>query len=168
MAMQKDRRGLRRQCKDQSAWSVGAIRDVWGWITTLVTLLVLVMGVFLVFTAAVGATSGLPFWVAIPICFVVPVVIGSGLGSLAHRLGAPRSWLVFAGSGGMLIAAPLLVRWVNGSWSASFEMPGRRGRFWWLEVSDYAWWSVAIGGTLVAAGLIKYFVGIKQKGSAAN
>ncbi|MGO2654439.1 MAG: DUF1643 domain-containing protein [Pseudoclavibacter sp.] len=142
---------------------IRALRSARGWIVVLVPLLAIVAGGYLLFMAAVGMTSGMPPWAAIAICFVVPITVCSGLGSWAHRLGSPRSWLVAAGGGTLLIVAPLLVRWVLGSWSASFAMPSRRGRSSWVDVSDYACWSLAVGGALVAMGLIGYVIGGRNK-----
>lgn|GEM_PF-3256360 len=134
----------------------------------LVLMLMLMLGAYFLVMAAVGMTTGLSPAAAIAICIVVPVAVLSGLGSWAHHLGAPRGWLVAAGGGAFLMAAPLLVRWVQGSWTASFAMPRRYGRMWWVRVEDYAWWSLAVGGALAVIGLIGYYASAKLRKRAAG
>jgi len=128
----------------------------------------LMIGAYFLFMAAVGMTTELPPWAAIAICIVAPVGVLSGLGSWAHHLGAPRGWLVASGGGALLMAAPLLVRWVHGSWTAWFVMPRRYGRIWWVRVEDYAWCSLAVGGSLVVIGLIGYFASTQLRKRTAG
>lgn len=110
-----------------------------------------------------GLVSPLSPWLGMPLLFVVSVLTFSGLGSLAHSLGAPRGWLVLTAGGLLLALGPLLLLWMYGSWDAEFAVPRRRSGYLWLEVAAFGRWCASVGGALSATGLVGYALGRRNE-----
>lgn len=120
------------------------------------------VGALLLIALLMGLVDPLPRWFGLPLVFLVSVVSLSGLGSLAHSMGAPRGWLVLAAGALLLALGPLLLLWVHGSWDAEFSLPRRRGGVVLLEVAAFSWLAAAVGGALSAVGLLGYALGRRR------
>lgn len=128
----------------------------------IVTLLAICLGAILLFVMLAGLVEPLPFWARMVLLFLVPIVLLSGLGSLAHSIGTPRGWLVLAAGGLLLALAPALLYWVHGSWEAEFTVPRRGGRTITLEVASFGLWAALMGVLLTTMGLTKYVLGVRK------
>lgn len=117
----------------------------------------LIAGFAALFAAAVGIFGKLPNWAAIPLTFGSLVLLLVGAVSLADHLKKPRSWLVLAAVGAVIVVAPLLVLAVQGSWDTEFTVPRRLSRNFVLEVQEFASIAIPIGFAYIATGLVAYF-----------
>lgn len=75
----------------------------------------LIAGFAALFAAAVGIFGKLSNWVAIPLTFGSLILLFAGAVSLADHLKRPRSWLVVAAVGAVIVVGPLLVLAVQGN-----------------------------------------------------
>lgn len=129
----------------------------------IATVLAICAGSMLLFAMLAGLVEPLPFWARMALLFILPIVVLSGLGSLAYWLGAPRGWLMLVTGGLLLSLAPVLLYWVHGSWEAEFTVPRRAGRTSTFGVDSFGLWAVLIGGLLATIGSINYLRGHRKK-----